>query len=98
MAAQRIRLRMRPRDGSWWNEPPDAAIKNHHAKLAQDTRMRLGEQPSVRNDPPQRRDGYCVNCGSSRPEIAIKNGDPFCSTQCARDWHDQLVDSPSSGG
>jgi hypothetical protein len=89
---------MRPRDGSWWDQPPEAAIKNRYGNLAEDTRMRLGDQPSLRADPPHRRDGRCVNCHTSRPEIAVKNGDPFCSTHCARIWHDQIAESPSSGG
>lgn len=51
----------------------------------------------LRADPPERRDGRCVNCRGSRPEVAAKNGDPFCSTLCARAWHDQLTGKPSAG-
>jgi hypothetical protein len=54
---------------------------------------------SIRADPPPRRDGHCPCCGSERPDVAVKNGDPFCSTGCARGWHDQLANpSPSTGG
>lgn len=42
-----------------------------------------------------RRHGRCTCCGSERPEVAAKNGDPFCSTACARGWHGQ-VGNPSS--
>jgi hypothetical protein len=88
---------MRPRDRSWWNHPPETAI-NRYGKLAEETRMRLGEHASLSVDPPQRRDGRCASCRDSRPEIAVRNGDPFCSTRCARFWHDQLAGSPSIGG
>jgi hypothetical protein len=58
--------------------------------------MRLNEQPALPADPPQRKDGRCVSCRGSRPEVAVKNGDPFCSTSCARAWHGQIEDSPST--
>ena len=58
--------------------------------------MRLDKQPPIRTDPPQRKDGRCTECGEDRPDVAVKNGDPFCSSVCARIWHDQLVDSPTT--
>jgi hypothetical protein len=59
----------------------------------------LGNQRPIRADPSGRRDGRCSCCGGERPEVAVKNGDPFCSTGCARRWHDQLGSpSPSTGG
>ena len=51
----------------------------------------LGHQRPIRADPSPRRDGRCPCCGSERPDVAVKNGDPFCSTGCARGWHDQLA-------
>jgi hypothetical protein len=83
---------MNPRDRGWWSPPPETAI-SHYGKLAEEARLRLGERLSLPADPPQRGDGRCVNCRSSRPGIAVKNGDPFCSTGCERTWHDQLADS-----
>lgn len=91
------RLANHPRDHSWWSPPPETAI-SHVGKLAEKARMRLEEQPSIRADPRGRRDGRCVSCRSSRSEVAVKNGDPFCSTACARDWHRQLAASPSTSG
>lgn len=29
----------------------------------------------------------CFLCGRERPEAAVKEGDPFCSTPCARKYH-----------
>jgi hypothetical protein len=84
-----------PRDHGWWTPPPESPI-NHYAMLAERARRRLGEQPSMQADPPQGADGRCAECGAPRPEVAIKNADPFCSTPCARSWHDQLEDDSSS--
>jgi len=42
---------------------------------------------STRHDPEPRRDGKCVVCRGERPERAIKEGDPFCKTECARAWY-----------
>jgi len=80
-----------------WSTPADEA-KAHSARLAEETRQRIGGQPALPDNPPQRRDGSCVSCGGDRSEIAVKNGDPFCSTGCAKDWHGQLADSPSTSG
>jgi hypothetical protein len=88
---------MNPRDHSWW-KPPAETKSEHYGKLAERARLRLSEQPSLRADPPRRADGRCVNCRRDRPVIAVKDGDPFCSNECARTWHDQLAASPSIGG
>ena len=88
---------MNPRDHSWWKPPPETTSE-HYGKLAERARLRLAEPPSLLADPPRRGDRRCVNCRSCLPEIAVKNGDPFCSTECARTWHDQLAASPSIGG
>jgi hypothetical protein len=84
-----------------WHPPPssDKAEKevDRLTTLAEMTRMRLGQQQQqqqLRTDPPDRKDGRCVQCRGERPEIAVKNGDPFCSTACARDWHDRALGSP----
>lgn len=29
----------------------------------------------------------CTVCGGGLPEVAIRSGDPFCSTACAREHH-----------
>jgi hypothetical protein len=79
-----------------WNAPPDTSV-NRLGNLAEETRLRLGGQGSFQSDPPLRRDGCCANCRSSRPEVAVKNGDPFCSTGCARTWHSQSAGSPTTG-
>jgi len=49
----------------------------------------------MKPDPPVRRDGKCAECGKPRyPGRSRKYGkgaadlDPFCSTNCARKWHD----------
>jgi hypothetical protein len=81
---------MNPRDRGGWKPPPDTAI-DRYGKLAEEARLRLGEGPSLLADPPRRGDGCCVNCRRGRPEVAVKHGDPFCSTGCARTWHDQLA-------
>lgn len=40
---------------------------------------------SVAYQPPRvRDDGTCAVCLKVRPEVAVKAGDPFCSTACAR--------------
>jgi hypothetical protein len=66
--------------------------------MASDTPAANNQRP-IRADPSRRRDGRCSGCGGERPEVAVKNGDPFCSTGCARGWHDQLANpSPSTGG
>jgi hypothetical protein len=88
---------MNPRDRGWWSAPPDTSI-SRYGNLAEETRVRLGGQRSLRADPAQRRDGCCANCRGDRPEVAVKNGDPFCSTGCARAWHEHTADSPSAGG
>src|SRR4029453_2176725 len=86
------RSQSHPRDHGWWTPPPI----NHVAKLADRTRERLGEQTSLPADPPQRDEGRFAEWGAPRPEVAVKNGDPLCSTPCARSWHDQLEDDSSS--
>jgi hypothetical protein len=90
-----------PNERGRWHPPPspDKADKevDRLSALAVTTRMRLGQQqPQVRTDPPDRKDGRCVQCRGERPEIAVKNQDPFCSTACARDWHD-LTDLAPEG-
>jgi hypothetical protein len=87
---------MNPRDRVWWRPSPETAI-DHYGRLAEEARIRLRERPALLVDPSRRRDGRCVICRSSRPEFAVKHGDPFCSTRCARIWHDQLADSSSIG-
>jgi hypothetical protein len=42
----------------------------------------LGEK-----EPRVRKDGRCLACGEERPPVAVGNGDPFCSTACARTYH-----------
>jgi hypothetical protein len=37
-----------------------------------------------------------VWCGKERPEVALRNIDPFCSSTCARKWHNQLDDPSDS--
>lgn len=57
---------------------------------------RMRKQLPVKADPPVRRDGRCRGCGGERPEGAFKHVDPFCSTACARGWHDETIASPST--
>lgn len=45
-------------------------------------------------DPPVRRDSRCVVCGQRRKVVKLKRlyrdamaTDPFCSSNCCRDWH-----------
>jgi hypothetical protein len=81
--------------GQWHPSPSPDKEADRLTTLAESTRMRLGhQQPQIRSDPPDRDDGRCVNCRGERPEIAVRNHDPFCSTVCARGWHDQTADSP----
>lgn len=42
-------------------------------------------------DPPTSGDGGCYVCQRKRPVVAVKHGDPFCSTECARVWHSKLA-------
>lgn len=37
-------------------------------------------------DPPMRKDKLCVVDSKPLPQIAVVNGDPFCSTACCRKW------------
>ena len=48
----------------------------------------------MQGDPPIRRDGRCAVCSGRRGEIARRNLDPFCRTECAKLWHDP--DGPPS--
>jgi len=43
----------------------------------------------AKRDPRIPKDGRCAVCGKERPMIAVIHKDPFCSTSCARAWHDQ---------
>jgi hypothetical protein len=86
-----------PSDRGRWNPPPETGA-DRLSSLAETARLRLGEHPWIRADPPDRKDGRCAHCRGERPEVAVKNGDPFCSTACARGWHDQLEDISSSRG
>ncbi len=54
----------------------------------------MEKQPPLKANPPVQSDGRCVCCGGARPEVALRSGDPFCSSKCAREWHNQL-DEPS---
>lgn len=38
-------------------------------------------------DPPARRGGRCATCGQPLPDLAVKAGDPFCTTDCCRRYH-----------
>jgi hypothetical protein len=89
---------MSPKGRSEWWLPAPKAATDRYRDLAETTRLRMGLQSPLRADPRERKDGCCVNCRGSRPEVAIKSADPFCSTRCARTWHDQLTESPSTGG
>jgi hypothetical protein len=60
------------------------------------SRARVDQRSSPRADPATRRDGRCPCCGRERPEVAVKNDDPFCSTGCARSWHEVASSSPST--
>jgi hypothetical protein len=35
----------------------------------------------------------CRYCGGERPDLAILHHDPFCTTKCARFWHDCPLES-----
>ena len=41
-------------------------------------------------DPKPRRNGKCASRGCKRivPPVARIHADPFCSTECARKWHE----------
>ena len=43
---------------------------------------------SKRDDPPIRKNGRCAVCNAPRPHLAQAQGDPFCSTNCCRIWHE----------
>jgi len=77
--------------GRGQQHPPPSLDKetDRLTTLAEQTRLRLGQQPQIGIDPSRRKDGRCAQCRGERPEVAVKNQDPFCSTTCARDWHDQ---------
>lgn len=56
-------------------------------------------------DPPVRRDGLCVQCGKPRrmprPQRGIDASvyalDPYCSSLCARAWHNNPLPSHGPG-
>jgi len=63
---------------------------------------------TIRDDPRLRRDGRCTRCkgerrGSSAKvhkryiEIGHYELDPFCSTECCREWHGCVLPSTGSG-
>jgi hypothetical protein len=37
-----------------------------------------------KTEPAVRSDGKCYVCKSERPELAVKVGDPFCSSKCCQ--------------
>jgi hypothetical protein len=43
-------------------------------------------------DPGVRKHGRCRVCGTPRPELAVANKDPFCSTSCCRQ-HYKVIDT-----
>lgn len=47
-------------------------------------------------DPPVRYDGLCFVCKGVRPDPAVEHGDPFCSTGCARVFHDTPADASTA--
>lgn len=59
--------------------------------------MSLSE--TTRHDPKPRKDGGCAECGKPRrPERSRRYAkqeaerDPFCSTECCRNWHGTAID------
>lgn len=60
-------------------------------------RLDIGRLPI---DPPIPTDGHCavIGCGREIPEVAIDNGDPFHSAQCARRFHGVLYPSETREG
>lgn len=43
-------------------------------------------------DPPMKRGGKgrpfkCANCGDPLPSVCVADSDPFCRTECAREYH-----------
>lgn len=59
-----------------------------------------GYRPQVKSDPPVRPDGKCWICkGDRKVEGAYKTDaelDPFCSTDCCRDYHGVSKETPIS--
>jgi hypothetical protein len=56
-------------------------------------------------DPPIRLDGRCANCGGER--VPPRRGtyhreqaaaDPFCSSECCREWHGLTLSGSYQGG
>jgi hypothetical protein len=45
------------------------------------SRHRLPSNPKLPGD------GRCYVCAGLRPEVAVKELDPFCSTECAKVFH-----------
>lgn len=41
----------------------------------------------IKKDPKVRRDGMCYTCKGPRPEVAIKEHDPFCKSDCCREYY-----------
>lgn len=48
-------------------------------------------------EPKVRKDGSCLVCGGARPEAAVKDGDPFCRTECCREHHGTQLPALPSG-
>lgn len=38
----------------------------------------------------------CLHCEGVRPELAVRHGDPFCTTGCCRAWYAVAEPPPRS--
>lgn len=52
----------------------------------------------MKREPKIRKDGLCHTCKKERTERAIKEGDPFCSTECCRVYQGILPRTKASDG
>lgn len=51
-----------------------------------------------RRDPPVPKSGKCAVCGHSRPELAVRHHDPFCSSKCCQEFYADLRAKEKVGG
>lgn len=52
----------------------------------------------MKNDPRVRKDGMCYVCKEERPEVAVRDRDPFCSMECCREFHGIARKTKASDG
>jgi hypothetical protein len=50
--------------------------------------MKMAAAEKKPTEPKQRKDGTCYVCRKELPVIALRMGDPFCSSSCCRSYYE----------